>query len=45
MNKKLYRSPEMEIVSFTTTDVMLSSGNAGFQSDVYERNPYEGGND
>jgi len=41
---KSYQMPEIEIVSFSKTDVMLSSGNKGYQSDPFEKNPFEGGN-
>jgi len=41
---KSYQTPEIEIVSFSKTDVMLSSGNNGYQSDPFEKNPFEGGN-
>ena len=45
MNKKVYEQPEVAIISFTATDVMLSSGNKGYQSDPFENNPFdEGGN-
>ena len=44
MNKKVYEQPEMEVISFATADVMLSSGNKGYQSDPFEGNPFEGGN-
>lgn len=44
MNKKVYESPVMEIVSFEKTDVMLSSGNKGYQSDPFNQNPFLGGN-
>ena len=42
MNKKVYESPEVVIVSFEMTDVMLSSGNKGYQSDPFDQNPFEG---
>ena len=41
---KSYQTPEIEIVSFSKTDVMLSSGNRGYQSDPFTDNPFEGGN-
>ncbi len=44
MNKKVYEQPEVAIISFGTTDVMLSSGNKGYQSDPFDQNPFEGGN-
>ena len=44
MNKKVYEQPEVQVVSFAMTDVMLSSGNKGYQSDPFENNPFEGGN-
>ena len=44
MNKKVYESPEMEVITFAVTDVMLSSGNKGYQSDPFDQNPFEGGN-
>ena len=43
MNKKVYLSPEMDITSFLSADVMLSSGNKGYQSDPFNQNPFEGG--
>ena len=43
MNKKVYLSPEMDITSFLSADVMLSSGNKGYQSDPFDQNPFEGG--
>ena len=42
MDKRNYLSPEMEVVSFSVTDVMLSSGNKGYQSDPFDTNPFEG---
>ena len=42
--RKTYVEPEMEVVTFVKTDVMLSSGNKGYQSDPFEQNPFEGGN-
>lgn len=42
--KKTYASPEMEVISFALADVMLSSGNKGYQSDPFDNNPFEGGN-
>ena len=46
MDKKLYTTPELEIVNFSMTDVMLSSGNKGYQSDPFTDNPFapKGGN-
>jgi hypothetical protein len=44
MNKKVYEQPETEVISFAQTDVMLASGNKGYQSDPFEGNPFEGGN-
>lgn len=44
MNKKVYEQPEIEVVSFAATDVMLASGNKGYQSDPFDQNPFEGGN-
>ena len=44
MNKKVYESAVVEIVTFEKTDVMLSSGNKGYQSDPFDTNPFEGGN-
>ena len=44
MNKKVYESAKVEIVTFEKTDVMLSSGNKGYQSDPFDQNPFEGGN-
>ena len=44
MNRKVYEQPEMKVVSFEKTDVMLSSGNKGYQSDPFDKNPFEGGN-
>ena len=40
--RKTYVEPEMEVVPFGKTDVMLSSGNKGYQSDPFEQNPFEG---
>ena len=40
--RKTYVEPEMEVVTFVKTDVMLSSGNKGYQSDPFEQNPFEG---
>ena len=40
--RKTYVEPEMEVVTFEKTDVMLSSGNKGYQSDPLEQNPFEG---
>ena len=43
--KKTYVSPDMEVVAFEITDVMLSSGNKGYQSDPFDSNPFDkGGN-
>jgi hypothetical protein len=42
MNKKVYEQPEVEVVSFAKTDVMLASGNKGYQSDPFDNNPFEG---
>ena len=42
MNKKVYEQPEVEVISFEKTDVMLSSGNKGYQSDPFDNNPFEG---
>ena len=42
MNKKKYVRPETTIVTFNTIDVLLSSGNKGYQSDPYTNNPFEG---
>ena len=45
MNKKVYEQPEVQVVTFAVADVMLSSGNKGYQSDPFENNPFnEGGN-
>ena len=44
MNKKVYESAKVEIVTFAVSDVMLSSGNKGYQSDPFDQNPFEGGN-
>lgn len=46
MNKKVYEQPEMEVVTFAVADVMLSSGNKGYQSDPFTYNPFapKGGN-
>ena len=41
---KNYQVPEMQIITFSKTDVMLASGNKGYQSDPFEGNPFEGGN-
>ena len=40
MNKKVYEQPEVEVISFEKTDVMLSSGNKGYQSDPFDSNPF-----
>lgn len=42
--KKNYFEPQMEVITFTDSDVMLSSGNKGYQSDPFDGNPFEGGN-
>ena len=42
MDKRNYLSPEMEVVSFLVTDVMLASVNKGYQSDPFDSNPFEG---
>ena len=42
MNKKVYEQPEVEVVSFAVADVMLASGNKGYQSDPFDNNPFEG---
>jgi hypothetical protein len=42
--RKTYVSPEFEMVTFAVSDVMLSSGNKGYQSDPFDNNPFEGGN-
>ena len=42
--KKCYEQPELSVVTFSVSDVMLSSGNKGYQSDPFEGNPFEGGN-
>ena len=41
MNKKVYKQPEVTVVTFAVTDVMLTSGNKAYQSDCYP----EGGNE
>ena len=41
--KKNYTVPEMEIIFFSRTDVMLASA-SGYQSDPFDQNPFEGGN-
>ena len=43
MDKIKYEVPELQIVKFSETDVMLASGNKGYQSDPFEKNPFEGG--
>ena len=42
MKKHFYEMPTIEIVSFGNTDVMLSSGNKGYQSDPFDSNPFGG---
>jgi hypothetical protein len=42
MEGKFYVAPELEIVEFSRLDVMLSSGNKGYQSDPFDSNPFEG---
>jgi hypothetical protein len=44
MNKKVYEQAKFEMVTFAVSDVMLSSGNKGYQSDPFDSNPFEGGN-
>ena len=44
MSKKSYFEPSIDITSFLSTDVMLASGNKGYQSDPFDQNPFEGGN-
>ena len=41
--KKVYRQPEIEVISFANSDVMLASGNKGYQSDPFDGNPFDGG--
>lgn len=41
--KKGYLAPEVEVIAFEKTDVMLASGNPGQQSDFYGE--AEGGNE
>ena len=36
MNKKVYEQPEVMVVTFAVTDVMLASGNPAYASDHYE---------
>ena len=43
MEKQTYVQPILETVLFSSTDVMLSSGNKGYQSDPFDGNPFEGG--
>ena len=43
MNKKVYEQAKFEVVAFAVSDVMLSSGNKGYQSDPFDSNPFEGG--
>ena len=43
MEKQVYKEPAIEMVTFSNTDVMLSSGNKGYQSDPFDGNPFEGG--
>ena len=43
MGKLNYETPKLEITTFAKTDVMLSSGNKGYQSDPFDKNPFEGG--
>ena len=44
MNKKVYEQPEVMVVTFAVTDVMLASGNPGQASDIYYGDS-EGGNE
>ena len=41
MNKKVYEQPEVTVVTFEVTDVMLSSGNPGYQPDPFDTNPLD----
>ena len=43
MQNKNYVTPVLEVVSFSCADVMLASGNKGYQSDPFDQNPFEGG--
>ena len=42
MKKLFYENPTIEIVTFVNSDVMLSSGNKGYQSDPFDSNPFGG---
>lgn len=42
MKKLFYEIPTIEIVTFVNSDVMLSSGNKGYQSDPFDNNPFGG---
>lgn len=42
MKKLFYETPAIEIVTFVNSDVMLSSGNKGYQSDPFDSNPFGG---
>ena len=35
MNKKVYEQPEVMVVTFSVTDVMLTSGSPAYASDIY----------
>lgn len=43
MGKKNFAKPTMDIITFEMTDALLSSGNKGYQSDPFDKNPFEGG--
>ena len=43
MKKQTYKEPLVEVTSFSSVDVMLASGNKGYQSDPFDGNPFEGG--
>ncbi len=42
MKKLVYEQPKFTFTTFESFDVMLSSGNKGYQSDPFENNPFGG---
>ena len=42
MKKTIYDKPQFILVSFGNVDVMLASGNKGYQSDPFDVNPFGG---
>ena len=43
MNKKVYEQPEVMVVTFEVTDVMLASANPGVHPDIFDgNNPFDG---